>query len=43
LADWTHLEQVIEDFRRFINEAVCLAHSDAQATLQLPVSVLRGG
>jgi hypothetical protein len=42
LADWTHLEQVIEDFRRFINEAVCLANSDAQATLQLPVSALRG-
>ena len=43
LADCTHLEQVIEDFRRFINEAVCLANSDAQVTLQLPVSVLRGG
>jgi hypothetical protein len=43
LADWTQLEDVIEDFRRFINEAVCLANSDAQAMLQLPVSVLRGG
>jgi hypothetical protein len=42
LADWTHLEKVIEDFRRFINEAVCLANSDAHSTLQLPVSALRG-
>jgi hypothetical protein len=41
LADWTRLERVIEDFRRFINEAVCLADSDAQATLRLPVSALR--
>lgn len=43
LADWTHLEHVIEDFRRFISEAVCLANNDARATLQLPVSSLRPG
>jgi hypothetical protein len=42
LADWTHLEQVVDDFRHFINEAVCLANSDAQQTLNLPVSSLRG-
>jgi hypothetical protein len=43
LADWTQLEQVIEAFQKFINEAVCLANRDAQATLQLPVSVLHSG
>lgn len=41
LADFTRLEQVIEDFRQFINEAVCLANKDAHVTLQLPVSSLR--
>jgi hypothetical protein len=42
LSAWTHLEQVIEDFRKFINDAVCLVNSDTQQTLELPVSSLRG-
>ncbi len=43
LADWTQLEKVIEDFRKFINEAVCLANADANSTICLPVSRLRSG
>lgn len=41
LAAWTHLETMIEEFRVFINEAVCLAKDDASATLKLPVTNLR--
>lgn len=41
LAAWTRLEKVIEEFRQFINEAVCLANDDTKAKLQLPVTTLR--
>jgi hypothetical protein len=41
LAEWTRLEQVIKDFRSFINEAMCLANADLAMTLRLPVAALR--
>lgn len=40
-SSWTKLESLIDNFRTFINEAICLAHQDAKATLNLPITSLR--
>lgn len=41
LDHWTNLEIVIAEFRRFINDAVSLAHKDAKANLSLPFASLK--